>query len=88
MMKSLTIRRRASPRFTSARHNLLQRAVNICLGPALATIALTIPAVLAIGRFTDRPVELGRDSPGIVVLSVTLLVSIMGFATQRTNLML
>ena len=32
---------------SAARHNQLQRAVNICLGSALATIGLTVPAVLA-----------------------------------------
>ena len=32
--------------------NHLQRAVNVCLGSALATIGLTIPAVLTIGLIT------------------------------------
>ena len=38
--------------FRAALDNRLQRAVNVCLGPALATIGLTIPAVLTIGLIT------------------------------------
>ena len=42
-----------SPEGLTALHaaldNQLQRAVNVCLGSALATIGLTIPAVLAVG---------------------------------------
>ncbi len=72
----------------AARQNMLQRAVNICLGSALATIALTIPAVLAIGWIMDRRVELGLGSAGIVELSATLLVSIVTFASPRTNVLL
>ncbi|MGB6768706.1 MAG: calcium:proton antiporter, partial [Methyloceanibacter sp.] len=38
--------------FHAALASQLQRAVNVCLGSALATIGLTIPAVLAIGLWT------------------------------------
>jgi len=38
--------------FHAALVNHLQRAVNVCLGSALATIGLTIPAVLIIGLIT------------------------------------
>lgn len=72
----------------AAQKNQLQRAVNICLGSALATIALTIPAVLAIGWAMDRRVELGLGNAGIVELSATLLVSIVTFASPRTNVLL
>src|SRR6266705_2135686 len=40
-------------------NNQLQRSVNILLGSVLATIGLTIPAVLTIGLITKRPVTLG-----------------------------
>lgn len=72
----------------SAKRDRLQRAVNICLGSALATIALTIPSVLILGWLTGRPVELGLGSSGIVLLSVTLLLSIVTFGSQRTNILL
>ena len=45
--------------FHAALVNHLQRAVNVCLGSALATIGLTIPAVLMIGLVTGREVHLG-----------------------------
>src|ERR1700741_975370 len=38
--------------------NQLQRAINLLLGSVLASISLTIPAVLAIGLLTDRTVVL------------------------------
>ena len=47
--------------FHAALANQLQRAVNVCLGSALATIGLTIPAVLAIGLITGQEVHLGLD---------------------------
>src|SRR5205809_2049416 len=39
--------------------NQLQRSINILLGSVLATIGLTIPAVLTISLVTKRPVTLG-----------------------------
>lgn len=69
----------------SARENKLQRAVNICLGSAVATIGLTVPAVLAIGWVTGKQVELGLEMEDIVLLSLTLFVSVVTFASRQTN---
>jgi len=69
----------------AARHNQLQRAVNICLGSALATIGLTVPAVLFAAYVVDLPIELGLDMPEIVLLSLTLGISIVTFVGTRTN---
>lgn len=69
----------------SARSNQLQRAVNICLGSALATIGLTVPAVLIASAFVGLPVELGLAPPEIVLLFLTLAVSIVTFVGTRTN---
>lgn len=69
----------------AARHNQLQRAVNICLGSALATIGLTVPAVLVAGMIFELPVELGLDSPEIVLLTLSLAISIVTFVGSRTN---
>src|SRR5438876_637949 len=41
--------------------NQLQRSINILLGSVLATIGLTIPAVLTIGLITKRTVTLGVE---------------------------
>ncbi len=69
----------------AARENKLQRAVNICLGSAVATIGLTVPAVLAIGWFTGQAVELGLDPSDIVILTLTLFVSVVTFVSRQTN---
>jgi Ca2+:H+ antiporter len=68
--------------------NQLQRAVNIFLGSALATISLTIPAVLVIGLVTGEPVVLGLEPEEAVMLVATLMVSIITFGSGRTNVLL
>ncbi len=71
----------------AAQHNHLQRAVNICLGSALATMALTIPCVLLADRLLGLQIELGLEPVEIVFLTLTLLVSSVHFASGRTNLL-
>jgi Ca2+:H+ antiporter len=65
----------------------LQRAVNIVLGSALATIGLTVPVVLVIGLATGQGVTLGLDHTDLVLLLLTLVVSVVTFASGRTNVM-
>jgi Ca2+:H+ antiporter len=67
--------------------NRLQRSVNILLGSALATISLTVPAVLMIGLVTDRRVELGLDPVEMIMLLLTLAVSTLTFTGGRTNIL-
>ena len=67
--------------------NQLQRSVNIFLGSVLATISLTIPAVLVIGLVTGKHIVLGLDGEETVMLLATLLVSILTFASGRTNVL-
>jgi Ca2+:H+ antiporter len=73
--------------FRAALDNRLQRAVNVCLGSALATIGLTIPAVLTIGLITGREVHLGLDGVEAVLLVLTLFVSALTFGGARTNVL-
>ena len=73
--------------FHAALANHLQRAVNVCLGSALSTIGLTIPAVLIIGFLTNRDVHLGLSDVETVLLVVTLFVSGLTFAGGRTNVL-
>jgi Ca2+:H+ antiporter len=73
--------------FSAARDNKLQRTVNISLGSALATIGLTIPAVLIVGFVTDRRVELGLDPVEQVMLLLTLVLAIVNFGGRRTNVL-
>jgi Ca2+:H+ antiporter len=67
--------------------NRLQRSVNILLGSALATISLTVPAILMISLMIDRPVELGLAPVEIVLLLLTLAVSALTFTGGRTNVL-
>src|SRR5262245_37255536 len=67
--------------------NRLQRSVNILLGSALATIGLTVPAVLTLVLITDRDVELGLGQVDMVLLLLTLTVSTLTFTGGRTNVL-
>jgi Ca2+:H+ antiporter len=71
----------------AALQNRLQRAVNIALGSVLATIGLTIPAVLVLGVLKDMPTILGLGQEQMVLLAVTLVVSTLTFGGDRTNML-
>jgi Ca2+:H+ antiporter len=71
----------------AAWHNTLQRTVNILLGSALATIGLTVPAVLAISMGTGKFIELGLPMTEIVLLAATFFVSLVVFSGNRTNIL-
>ncbi|WP_309400431.1 calcium:proton antiporter [Cerasicoccus maritimus] len=70
----------------AAAQDRLQRSMNICLGSALATIGLTVPAVLIIGMVTDKTVVLGLSPVGEIVLILTLAVSAINFSNAKTNM--
>jgi Ca2+:H+ antiporter len=67
--------------------NQLQRSINILLGSVLATIGLTIPAVLTISLVTKRPVILGVQGGNLPLLLLTLGVSVVTFTSRRTNIL-
>jgi Ca2+:H+ antiporter len=71
----------------AAMQNNLQRAVNILLGSALATISLTIPAVLVVGYLHHRHLILGLPNAESILLAVTLLVCMTTFSSARTNVL-
>jgi len=71
----------------SAMTNNLQRSINISLGSVLSTIGLTVPAMLAISRLTGHEVYLGLDGANDVLLLLTLAVSVVTFASGRTNIL-
>jgi Ca2+:H+ antiporter len=66
----------------------LQRSINLSLGTALSSISLAIPAVLIIGFVADKTIILGLDAPYTILLLLTLAVSMLTFALERTNLLL
>ncbi len=67
--------------------NRLQQAVNIFLGSVLSTIGLTVPIMLVISHFTGRVVFLGLSGANDVLLLLTLAVSVVTFASGRTNVL-
>jgi Ca2+:H+ antiporter len=67
--------------------NQLQRSINILLGSVLATIGLTIPAVLTISLVTKRPVILGVQGGNLPLLLLTLAVSVVTFTSRKTNVL-
>jgi Ca2+:H+ antiporter len=72
---------------TASLHNQLQRSINILFGSVLATIGLTIPAVLVIGLLTKRPVALGLQGGNLPLLLLTLAVSVVTFTSRKTNVL-
>ena len=71
----------------AAAANRLQRSVNIYLGSVTATIGLTIPAALTIGLVMDLEVILGLQAAEAVLLVVTLVVTMLTFQSERTNVL-
>ena len=67
--------------------NQLQRSINILFGSVLATIGLTIPAVLTISLVTKRPVTLGVQGGDLPLLLLTLAVSVVTFTSRKTNIL-
>ena len=65
----------------------LQLSVNIFLGSVLSTIGLTVPVMLVISRLTGHEVYLGLTSASEVLLLLTLMVSVVTFASGRTNIL-
>src|SRR5437867_7392341 len=67
--------------------NQFQRSINILLGSVLATIGLTIPAVLTISIITNRQVTLGVQGGNLPLLLLTLAVCVVTFTSRKTNVL-
>ena len=68
--------------------NQIQRSINLLLGSVLASISLTIPAVLLIAIVTGRTVILGLDPVDVVMLLLTLGMTVLTYGSGRTNILL
>jgi Ca2+:H+ antiporter len=73
--------------FTAARHNKLQKSINLSLGSALATISLTIPAVALVATLLGQPLVLGLPPSETTLLIMTFAISMLTFATGVTNIL-
>jgi Ca2+:H+ antiporter len=74
--------------FQAARHNHLQRSVNLLLGSALSTIGLTIPVMLALSLLISLPLQMGLESVPAILLVLTLFIAQMTFSGAPTNILL
>lgn len=64
-----------------------QSSMNLAFGSALASIGLTIPAVVLIAIVLDLPLVLGLEAKDMALLVLTFLVGTITLATGRTNIM-
>jgi Ca2+:H+ antiporter len=71
----------------AAVRNELQRAINVSLGSALATVGLTIPTVLVFTAVSGGAVPLGLAPEEILLLLLTFLVAVFTFGGTRTNVL-
>jgi len=67
--------------------NRMQTVVNIALGASLATILLTIPAVILVSKYYGLELNLSITPIQEVMLGLTLLVSIVNFNDGETNVL-
>ena len=71
----------------AARADRLQTSLNLAIGSALATIGLTIPAVVVAVLILDLPLTLGLEYRSIAMMALTFLVLAFTLGSGRTTLM-
>ena len=71
----------------AARANRLQTSLNLAIGSALASIGLTVPAVVAASVWLELPLVLGLEAKDMALLALTFVVGAITLASGRTNLM-
>ena len=87
IVASLVLAPEAISAIQAAMGNHLQRSVNLLHGSVLATIGLTIPAVLIVGMVTGRVVTLGIGGGNLPLLLLTLAASIVTFGSGKTSVL-
>jgi Ca2+:H+ antiporter len=73
--------------YRAASANRLQTSMNLALGSVLASIGLTIPAVVAVSLLLGTPLTLGINPKEELLLALTLLVSVLTLGTGRTTVL-
>jgi Ca2+:H+ antiporter len=71
----------------AARHDDLQKSINLALGSSLATIGLTIPAVAVAAYALHKRLVLGLGPQEMVLLAMTFVLSMLTFGTGGTNIL-
>jgi len=67
--------------------NRLQTSMNLALGSALASIGLTVPAVVLAAALFDLPLVLGLDAKDMVLMTLSFVVGAIALGSGRTNMM-
>ncbi len=71
----------------AAYSNQLQTSLNLALGSALASIALTIPTVAIVSIAMKTPLELGLNAMSEILLALTVFVGVITLSTGRTTVL-
>ena len=67
--------------------NRMQTVINIALGASLATVLLTIPAVILVSSYLGMELNLSLTPTQTMLIGLTLLVSIVNFNDGETNVL-
>lgn len=71
----------------ASRANRLQTSLNLALGSGIASIALTVPAVIGYTLFEGQNLVLGLEPKHMVFLLITFLVGNLTLGTGRSTLL-
>lgn len=71
----------------ASRANRLQTSLNLALGSGIASIALTIPAVIGFSMAKEQTLVLGLDPKNLVFLVTTFLVTNLTLGTGKSTLL-
>ncbi len=71
----------------AARKDQIQSSLNLALGSALASIGLTIPAVVGVCLFYDLPLVLGIDRKSIILLMLSIFTVMLSLSRGKTNIL-
>jgi Ca2+:H+ antiporter len=71
----------------AAHADRLQTSLNLAIGSAMASIGLTIPAVVVAAVVLDLPLEMGLETKNMALLALTFIVGAITLGSGRTNMM-
>ena len=71
----------------AAWRNRLQSSLNLALGSGVASIGLTVPAVVVVSQWIGQPLELGISMSSSVLMALGFMVAIVTYGTGRTTLL-
>jgi len=71
----------------AAQNNNMQTVVNIAVGASLATVLLTIPAILIVSKLINMDINLALSPIQGLMLGLTILAGIIHFNDGETNML-